>query len=425
MKILVVGNGGREHAYLWKLRRDMPGAELFVTLGNGGTAELATAIPIAASEIGTLAEWAVRKGIDLTVVGPEIPLASGIVDQFTAVGLPIFGPTKAAAELESSKAFAKRLMQRHGIPTASFAVFTELEPAIDYIRSVGGPIVVKASGLAAGKGAVVCLTTEEAVETAREMLFGESFGSAGQRLVVEEYMHGEELSVFAICDGATFVTLLAAQDHKTIGEGDTGPNTGGMGSYAPVSVATPGLIERIEAEILQPTMEAMIAEGRPFRGVLYAGLMLTEEGPKVIEFNCRFGDPEAQVVLPLLKGSLLELIQASIAGTLGELAPPEWRLGAAVTTVMASGGYPGEYETGLTISIPKEVEADADVIVFHAGTSVRDGRLVTAGGRVLAVTAFGADVEEAAERSRRAVGLIDFEGRSFRRDIAWREIERL
>ncbi|MDQ3388869.1 MAG: phosphoribosylamine--glycine ligase, partial [Gemmatimonadota bacterium] len=295
MKILVIGNGGREHALLWKLRRDAPDAELFVTLGNGGTHALATALPFAPGEIQPLAGWAAKEGVALTAVGPEGPLALGIANHFAARGLPVFGPTQAAAEIESSKAFAKGLMQRHGIPTAAFGSFRELPVAERFIRDRGGPLVVKASGLAGGKGAVVCPTTEEALRAAREMLGG-SLGGAGEEIVVEEFMEGEELSVFALCDGRHVIPLPPAQDHKRVGEGETGPNTGGMGAYAPVSLATPSLLARVTREILEPTVAAMNEENRAFRGLLYAGLMLTPDGPRVIEFNCRFGDPETQVV---------------------------------------------------------------------------------------------------------------------------------
>ena len=424
MKILIIGNGGREHALLWKLSQDAPEAEFYITRGNGGTAELATALPYTASDVEAIAAWAAAERPDLTVVGPEIPLAEGVVDRFDALGLPIFGPTRAAAEIESSKAFAKQLMQRHGIPTAAFRTFTALEPAEDYIRELGAPVVVKASGLAAGKGAVVCASVDEALETAREMLGGGSFGEAGSEIVVEEFMHGEELSVFALSDGERVLPLLPAQDHKRIGEGETGPNTGGMGAYAPVSLATPELMERVRHEVLQPTVDAMRAEGRPFRGLLYAGLMLTEEGPKVIEFNCRFGDPETQVVLPLLESSLLEPMLQIASGERLQGEPPRWKAGAAVTTVLAARGYPGDYATGEPIEIPEEVSRAPGVMVFHAGTRIEGGALASAGGRVLAVTALGATVAEAAERSREAAAAIHFPGGCFRRDIGWREVGR-
>jgi phosphoribosylamine--glycine ligase len=363
--------------------------------------------------------------VDLTGVGPEVPLAEGIVDHFIAQGLPIFGPTRAAAEIESSKAFAKGLMKRHEIPTARFEVFSEPEPAIAFIRSVGAPIVVKASGLAAGKGAIVCQTEEEAVHAVNEILAHGLFGAAGEQVVVEEFMRGEELSVFALSDGESVVTLLAAQDHKRVGEGDTGPNTGGMGAYAPVSIATPELLARIEGEVLVPTIRALAEEGRPYRGVLYAGLMITSEGPRVIEFNCRFGDPETEVVLPLLDSSLLELM-ATIGGggSLPSGVETRWKPMAAVTTVLASGGYPGEYQTGIPIEIPAHLEAGEDVLVFHAGTRRDGGRLVTAGGRVLAVTGLGSSVADAARRSREAADAIHFDGKIFRRDIGWREFGR-
>jgi phosphoribosylamine---glycine ligase len=316
------------------------------------------------------------------------------------------------------------MMRRHGIPTAGFEVFTEAGAARDHAAALGAPMVVKASGLAAGKGAVVCETLPEAFAAIDEILTDRSFGAAGEQLVIEEFMVGEELSVFALCDGETVLTLLPAQDHKRIGEGDVGPNTGGMGAYAPVSIATPELLARIEEEILAPTVRAMAEEKRPYRGVLYAGIMVTDSGPKVVEFNCRFGDPEAQVILPLLESSLLELLLAVAEGRLASVPPPVWRAGAGVTTVLASGGYPGDYATGAEIHIPAELASLPDLAVFHAGTRSEDGRLTTSGGRVLAVTAIGDTVGAAAAASRAAAKRIDFDGRTFRRDIAWREIAR-
>jgi phosphoribosylamine--glycine ligase len=425
LKILVVGNGGREHALLWKLRRDAPEAELFVTSANGGMQGLATSVPLGSGEIQAIAGWAEQNAIDLTVVGPEAPLAEGIVDHFTSHGLCAFGPTKGAAQIEASKAFAKALMQRHGIPTAAFQVFDDRLAAEAYVREMGGPVVVKASGLAAGKGVVVCDDTAQALAAVAEMMEHAAFGTAGAEVVIEERMTGEELSVFALTDGENVLTMLPAQDHKRVGEGETGPNTGGMGAYAPVALATPELMARVEAEILRPTVAAMAAEGHTFRGLLYAGLMLTPDGPRVVEFNARFGDPETQVVLPLLRSSLLVPMLAiargeSIAGT-----ALEWTPGAAVTTVLASGGYPGDYPTGIPIHVPPEVERMEDVVLFHAGTRAgEDGGLVTSGGRVLAVTALAPTVAEAAERSRAAAERIRYDGRHFRRDIGWREVAR-
>jgi phosphoribosylamine---glycine ligase len=426
VKILIVGNGGREHALLWKLQRDAPDAEFFITRGNAGTEALAQSIPLGVGDIRALAGWAEAEGIDLTVVGPEVPLADGIVDLFEARSLPIFGPRADAARIESSKVFAKGLLQRHGIPTAAFRAFTESEAATAYVRAGSAPIVVKASGLAAGKGAVVCETVEEAVTVVEEMLGGRALGEAGREVVIEEFMTGEELSVFALTDGERVIPMLPAQDHKRIGEGDTGPNTGGMGAYSPVSIATPELIGEITETILVPTVRAMAEEGSPFRGLLYAGLMLTDEGPKVIEFNCRFGDPETEVVLPLLESSLLEPMRAIATGEGLErwTGGLQWRDGAAVTTVLASGGYPGDYSTGAAIALPTGIESDENVIVFHAGTARKGDQTVTSGGRVLAVTALGADVEEAAARSRAAAAAIEFAGAYHRRDIGWREIAR-
>lgn len=425
MKILVVGNGGREHAILWKLRQDAPAAELFVTRGNGGTIGLATPLPLDATDGASLAAWAEAHGIDLTIVGPEAPLAEGIADVFERRGLALFGPKREATAIESSKAFAKDLMRDAGVPTAAYETFRDAVKAEAYIRERGAPIVVKASGLAAGKGAVVCMDTDEAVTVAREMLSGASLGEAGQEIVVEEFMSGEELSVLALADGEDAIPLMPAQDHKRIGEGDSGPNTGGMGAYAPVSIATPALMRRVQAEILQPTLAAMKARGRPFRGVLYAGLMLTPEGPKVVEFNARFGDPETEVVLPLLASSLVEPLLAIARGESIRGHEFTWREAAGVTTVLAARGYPGTPEKGQPITIPDELRHAEDVFVFHAGTKLDDGQLVTAGGRVLAVTGIGPTLAEAAARSRDAAERIHFDGKQYRRDIGWRELKRI
>jgi phosphoribosylamine---glycine ligase len=428
VKILIVGNGGREHALLWKLHRDAPGAHFYITRGNGGTAALAEALPIGADEFEALAGWAQANRVDLTVVGPEVPLAAGIVDHFSARGLPIFGPTAAAAEIESSKAFTKRLLQRYGIPTAAFETFEEADMAEAYVRARGGPLVVKASGLAAGKGAIVCDTTPQAVAAVRALLSEQSLGEAGRTVVIEEFMRGEELSLFALTDGERVLPMLAAQDHKRVGEGDTGANTGGMGAYAPVSLATPELLARVTREILVPTVAAMAAEGRPFRGLLYAGLMLTESGPSVVEFNCRFGDPETQVVLPLLESSLLEPVLAIANGEgLGawEREGLRWRSGAAVTTVVAAEGYPGDYPKGMEVSIPAAIAEADDLLVLHAGTRLEDGRLVTSGGRILAVTGLAPTVAAAAGRSRAGAEQIRIARSFFRRDIGWREVQRV
>jgi phosphoribosylamine--glycine ligase len=424
LKILIVGNGGRESALLWKLRRDAPDAEFFVTKANGGM-EGATSLPLGADEIQALAGWAEVNGVDLTVVGPEAPLAEGIVDHFQAHGLCAFGPCKAAAEIESSKAFAKGLMQRHGIPTAAFACFGDLAAAEAYVLAAEGKLVVKASGLAAGKGVVVADESRQALDAVREMLGGNAYGGAGREVVIEERMTGEELSVFALTDGKSVVAMLPAQDHKRIGEGETGPNTGGMGAYAPVSIATPELLARVRAEILEPTVAGLAKEGRSFRGLLYAGLMLTETGPRVVEFNCRFGDPETQVVLPLLRSSLLEPLHEIARGGSIEGLALDWSGGAAVATVLASAGYPGGHPTGIPIDLPPDLESAGDLVVFHAGTKRGDdGRLATSGGRVLAVTGLAPTVAAAAEKSRAAAERIRFEGRYFRGDIARREVER-
>ena len=424
MKILIVGNGGREHALLWKLRRDAPHAEFYTTRGNGGTRPQATSLPLDPGDGPAIAAWARAHGADLVVVGPEGPLAAGLVDVLDSYGVPAFGPSRDAARIESSKSFAKALMQRAGVPTAGFETFTEFAPAAAWIREHGAPVVVKASGLAAGKGAVVCESVEDALAAARSMLEDEAFGAAGNEVVVEEFMHGEELSLFAVCDGEHAAILPGAQDHKRIGEGDTGPNTGGMGAYAPVALDTPALRERVLREILLPTLAAMREEKCPFRGLLYAGLMITADGPKVVEFNARFGDPETQVVVPLLEGSLLDGLLAVARGESVRGWQPETRPGAALTTVLAARGYPGVVERGAPIHIPAAITERPDVLVFHAGTALEDGALVTSGGRVLAVTGLGATLEAAARASREAAEAIEFEGKQYRRDIGWRELAR-
>lgn len=420
MRILIVGNGGREHALLWKLRRDAPSAEFYATQPNGGMAPLCEGVAIAPSDVEALSGWAASRRIDLTVVGPEAPLAAGIVDRFQAKGLPVFGPGRQAARIEASKSWAKDLMRTAGIPTAGYRSFSNQAAAEAWVRERGAPIVVKASGLAAGKGAVVCATVEEAVDAIGAMLGDLSFGEAGREVVVEDFMEGEELSVFAVADGEHCVLLLPSQDHKRVGEGDTGPNTGGMGAYAPVAIATPAVLEEARARIIEPTLRAMATDGCPFRGLLYAGLMLTADGAKVVEFNCRFGDPETQAVLPLLESSLLDLMATVAEGGSVAGRTTRWTEGSAVTTVVASAGYPGSYEKGKSIDIPGGLEGEG-VTVFHAGTTRTEDELRTNGGRVLAVTAVGATFDEAAHRSRQAAGSIHFEGAFFRNDIGWRE----
>ncbi len=424
MRILVVGNGGREHTLLWKLKKDAPGAEFFATQPNGGMADLAEGVPIAPKETEALAGWAASRSIDLTVVGPEGPLAAGIADRFRAKGLPVFGPSASAARIESSKAYSKELMRNAGVPTAGFRVFRDLPAAEEHIRHEGAPLVVKASGLAAGKGAIVCETEDQALHAVREMMADLRFGEAGREVVIEDHMLGEELSVFALTDGRGVLTLLPSQDHKRVGEGDTGPNTGGMGAYAPVSLVNPSLMAEVEEKILLPTLQAMEAEGSLFQGLLYAGLMLTQDGPKVVEFNCRFGDPETQVVLPLLSSSLLEPIAAIAEG--GSVAGMEirWHPGGAVTTVLASEGYPGSYEKGKAIHLPPFGDQDPEIIFFHAGTQQTPRGLVTSGGRVMAVTGIGDSLGDAARRSLVGADAVDFEGKYFRTDIGWREFAR-
>ena len=424
MRLLVVGSGGREHALCWALRREDPDVDLYCAPGNPGTAELATNLAIPADELDRLADAADMHGIDLTVVGPEVPLARGLADRLRAEGRAVFGPSAAAAQIEASKAFAKEVMASAGIPTASSRTFHELGPALDYVAAHAEPLVVKASGLAGGKGAVVCDTRAQAVATVRAMLGEGSFGDAGRTVVVESFLQGEEVSVLAITDGTEVELLPASQDHKRLLEEDRGPNTGGMGAYSPVSVATPELLDRTRVEVLLPALAELRRQGTPFSGVLYAGLMVDEEGtPWVVEFNCRLGDPETQVVLPLVASGLTQSLWQVARG--GAPTPLELVPGAAsVTTVLASRGYPDAPAKGAAITIPTDLPGG--VTVFHAGTTRdRDGVLRVNGGRVLNVTAVASSFSEAQRLSREAAEGIRFEGKVYRRDIGWREAARL
>ena len=423
MKVLIVGGGGREHALAWKFRRDDPACEIIAAPGNPGIATIGRCVDIAVTNIPALITLARSVGVDFTVVGPEGPLEAGIVDRFREQGLAIFGPTKSAARIETSKRFAKELMQAAGVPTASARTFTDAAAAKAEARHLGAPVVIKASGIAAGKGVIVAMTLVEAEQTIDSMLVDNAFGAAGAEVLVEEYMEGEELSCFALTDGTHVLPFIAAQDHKRIGEGDTGPNTGGMGAYAPVAIATRDVMRMATQKIFVPTLRAMRDAGCPFTGLLYAGLMLTKDGPRVVEFNCRFGDPETQALLPLMASSLLEPMRAiAQRHTLEPFEPFVWYEGASVTTVVAAGGYPGTIATGEAITVP---ENDEDVTVFHAGTKhLADGALVTSGGRVVAVTALAPTIGEAQQRSAAAAAQVRFAGSQFRRDIGWRELQR-
>jgi len=418
MKVLVVGGGGREHALAWKLRQSPLVHRVFVAPGNAGTARDAENVPIAAEDIPKLVAFARQEKIDLTVVGPEAPLAAGIVDAFSAEGLRIFGPTKAAAELESSKVFCKQLLRKARVPTAEFWTFDTGEDAIRFLEGRPDmPVVVKADGLAAGKGAIVCDNREQAIEAVRKIAIEKVFGKAGDRLVIEERLHGPEASVLAITDGRTILTLQPAQDHKPAYDGDQGPNTGGMGAYSPTPVVDDATLHWIEEHILVPTVHALNREGRTFLGVLYAGLMMTVQGPKVLEFNVRFGDPECQPLMMRLRSDLAEALLAATERRLEQLEPLNWDPRAAVCVVMASRGYPNHYEKGYPIRGLEEAEKLPDVKIFHAGTAIQEGRVVTAGGRVLGVTALGETIPRAKLQAYSAVRLIRWEGAWCRKDI--------
>ena len=415
MRVLVIGSGGREHALVWKLHRE--GATLFCAPGNPGIAQVATCLPHPLREFDALAQWAVEHRIDATVVGPEAPLAAGVVDVFGRRGLAAFGPTQAAAVLESSKVFMKRLCQRYGVPTAPCQIFEDAGTAAAYVRSAGRPLAIKADGLAAGKGVTVAATVEEGLAAVEAIMVSRQFGEAGARVVVEEVLEGEEVSVFAVCDGTAASPLLPAQDHKRLLDGDRGPNTGGMGAYAPVPSVSAQVRDRITDEILEPVLWAMAQEGRPYRGVLFAGVILTSQGPQVLEFNVRLGDPEAQVLLPLLDSPLTGAIDAVLCGRADRWVA-QWRGGAAVCVVLASEGYPVDPRAGRVIT-GLDAAARDRVLIFHAGTAVRDGDVVTAGGRVLNVVGLG-PIDEARDLAYRAVDAVDFQGKHFRRDIGVR-----
>ncbi len=416
IKVLVVGSGGREHALVWKLAQSHLVDEIFVAPGNAGTAELATNIPIAAADLSALFHFARNNKIPLTIVGPEDPLALGIVDLFQAERLPIFGPSRMAAQLEASKAFSKQFMQEVGIPTARFGTFTDYKAALAYLAQVGGPVVVKASGLAAGKGVIVCEDETAAAAALHQIMQERAFGAAGDKVIIEERLTGPELSLLAFSDGQTVVPMLPARDHKRVYDGDQGPNTGGMGAFAPLPDIEPTFIENIAQSVLNPVVRGMAELGTPYVGVLYAGLMLTPDGPKVLEFNCRFGDPETQVILPMLESDLLTIILACLDRRLTpEMVRP--RSGACATVVMAAPGYPGPYPKGLPISGTEAAAALPHTQVFHAGTRVEDGVLVSSGGRVLSVSGWGDTLDLALARAYAAVQQIQFDGAHYRGDI--------
>jgi phosphoribosylamine--glycine ligase len=416
MKVLVVGGGGREHALVWKVAQSPKVSKVYCAPGNAGISEQATLVPIQANDLNGLLEFALKEKIDLTVVGPEDPLTRGIVDLFESKGLLIFGASKKAAEIEGSKAFAKEMMKKYYIPTAFYEIFDNRNEAAKYIRSQGAPVVVKADGLAAGKGVIVCKTVQEAIDSVDQIMVERIFGNAGNRVVVEEYLVGEEASYIAFTDGKTILPMASSQDHKPILDGDQGPNTGGMGAYSPAPVVTDEIHEKIMEKILRPIIYGMGEEGRPYQGVLYAGLMIHEGHPKVLEFNARFGDPETQPVLMRMKGDIVPILEACMRGTLSRHRI-EWDNRASLCVVMASKGYPGDYEKGKVITGLKEVSRMDGVSVFHAGTTLKDGQIVTNGGRVLGVAGLGENIPRAIERTYQAVKKISWDGVYYRADI--------
>ncbi len=425
MNVLVIGSGGREHALAWKAAQSPSADTVFVAPGNAGTALEASMgnVNIAVDDFAGLADFAAANGVGLTIVGPEAPLVDGVVDYFAERGLRCFGPTAAASQLEGSKAFTKDFLARHNIPSGAYGNFTEPEPALAYLREQGAPIVVKADGLAAGKGVVVAATLAQAEAAVTDMLSGNAFGEAGCRVVIEEFLEGEEASFIVLVDGKNILPMATSQDHKRLGEGDTGPNTGGMGAYSPAPVVTEQVHQRIMDEVILPTVVGMAAEGVPYTGFLYAGLMIAADGsPKVIEYNCRFGDPETQPIMMRLQSDLCELCNAALDGDLDQVTT-QWDPRQAVGVVLAAGGYPGAYDKGMVIAGLDTVDTD-DTKVFHAGTAVNEGDIVTNGGRVLCVTGLGDSIAEAQSNAYRGVDKIHWQGAIHRRDIGWRALAR-
>ena len=421
MKVLVVGSGGREHALVWKISQSPVVDEIYCAGGNAGIEGIAHVISIDPLDIHSLAEFSKSEGIDFAVVGPEAPLVKGIADEFEKTGIPLFGPSKEASRLEGSKAFAKKFMERHGIPTADFEVFTDFDRAVRYVKGVGAPVVVKADGLASGKGAVVCRTLDDAIRTLEAFMIRGVFGESGKKVVIEEFLSGEEASYIVMANGEKYIPLPTSQDHKRLLDGDRGPNTGGMGAYSPTPFVTPDVEERIKREVIEPTLKGLMEDGIHFKGFLYAGLMLTDEGPKVLEFNVRLGDPEAQPILMRLKGDFLSALLEFYEGGIPTLGVDErW----AVDVVIASRGYPDRPEKGKEIKGLEKVSDLEDVAVFHAGTVKKEGRVYTAGGRVLNVCALGKDLREAREKAYGAVKLIEFEGMHYRKDIGDRALRK-
>ncbi|MBM7854259.1 phosphoribosylamine--glycine ligase [Desulfohalotomaculum tongense] len=420
MKVLVVGGGGREHALVWKIAQSPKVDKIYCAPGNAGIAQLAACVDIKAGDVDALLKFAVKENIHLTVVGPEAPLIEGIVDKFNRAGLRIFGPGRDAAQLEGSKALAKHFMAEYGIPTARYAAFHDAKEAMDHVREKNCPLVVKASGLAAGKGVIVCEYVADALDAVRRVMVDKEFGAAGTQVVIEERLEGEEVSVLAFTDGKTIVPMVPSQDHKRVFDNDRGPNTGGMGAYAPAPLYTPELHQRVVKEILEPTIKGMAEQGWSYKGVIYAGLMVTKDGPKVLEYNVRFGDPETQPVLSLLDTDLVEIMEAVIDERLDQIEV-KWKKGASVCVVMSAPGYPGSYPKGDVITgldkVPREV------VVFHAGTAVKEGEIVTSGGRVLGVTAVGSDISDAVEKAYHGVEQINFNGAHYRKDIGAKAIK--
>ena len=421
MKLLVVGRGGREHAFVWKLAQSNKITGLYAAPGSPGMAQYAECVDISDSDLNGLADFAQREGIDISVIGPEAPLADGIVDVFAERGLAVFGPTQAAAQIEADKDFALELMHKYDIPTGAYETFVDAEIARERLGEWQHPLYLKVSGLAAGKGAIYCETLQDSYKTVDEVMVQRAFGDSGDKLVAMELLEGEEASIFGFSDGENVVCVVPSQDHKTIGEGDVGLNTGGMGAYAPAPVITPELFDDIVQRIMKRTVHALAQEGRPYKGILYGGIIVTADGPKVIEFNCRMGDPETQVVLPLIKTDFVDIIEAVCNGSVADL-DIELDNRAATCVVMASGGYPEHYDTGFPISGIDLAEAPGNVMVFHAGTGREDGQLVTNGGRVLGVTAMGDTIKSSIDRTYEAVGKIDFDKAYFRRDIGHRAL---